>query len=329
MATSRSKARLRYGVLASLTGLVLGLSGSPASAGSINPFSSTPLFVGDSQAAAAAALARQNGDELTARKLDKIAQQPQAMWFGDWVPTTQIRASVDRHVTRAAQARRLDVLVLYAIPHRDCGGVSGGGLKAAGYRSWILEVVRGLRSRRTAVILEPDALAQIRCLPSTQRTERIALLRDAARSLTAAGAVVYVDAGHAGWPGAFTMASRLKAVGVGAAGSARGMSVNVAGFGTTAAQVSYAHQIASLLPGVHAVVDTSRNGLGPTSDAAWCNPGGRALGIRPRAAQDSVVDALLWVKRPGESDGACSAGAPPAGQFWTSYAVGLAERAGW
>ncbi|MCW2873942.1 glycoside hydrolase family 6 protein, partial [Actinacidiphila oryziradicis] len=38
------------------------------------------------------------------------------------------------------------------------------------------------------------------------------------------------------------------------------------------------------------------------------------------------VDAYLWVKRPGESDGSCR-GAPPAGQWWSDYALRLARAA--
>ena len=39
---------------------------------------------------------------------------------------------------------------------------------------------------------------------------------------------------------------------------------------------------------------------------------------------DPLVDAYLWVKRPGESDGTCKGG-PKAGQWWASYALALAK----
>jgi endoglucanase len=35
------------------------------------------------------------------------------------------------------------------------------------------------------------------------------------------------------------------------------------------------------------------------------------------------VDAYLWVKQPGASDGTCRAGAPPAGHWWPEYALQL------
>ncbi|GFH79734.1 hypothetical protein Sgou_44040 [Streptomyces gougerotii] len=79
------------------------------------------------------------------------------------------------------------------------------------------------------------------------------------------------------------------------------------------------------------VVDTSRNGNGPFTDGdpaeRWCNPPGRALGEAPTTRTgDDLVDAYLWIKRPGESDGECKGG-PKAGQWWPEYALGLAKAA--
>ncbi len=69
----------------------------------------------------------------------------------------------------------------------------------------------------------------------------------------------------------------------------------------------------------HFVIDTSRNGLGPwqypatyPSDAVaqdWCNPPGRGLGLPPTAHTGvPLLDAYLWIKVPGESDGSCNRG---------------------
>ncbi|MFD6370991.1 glycoside hydrolase family 6 protein, partial [Streptomyces roseolus] len=66
----------------------------------------------------------------------------------------------------------------------------------------------------------------------------------------------------------------------------------------------------------HFVIDTSRNGLGAwvpepgkyTGDPEiWCNAPGRGLGPRPTANTGvPLVDAYLWIKIPGESDGSCT-----------------------
>jgi endoglucanase len=82
----------------------------------------------------------------------------------------------------------------------------------------------------------------------------------------------------------------------------------------------------SAAPG--AVIDTSRNGNGPYAghdSPRWCNPPGRAPGPSPRADPGPAgIDAYLWIKTPGASDGRCNGG-PPAGQFWQRYAVSLAR----
>ncbi|XIE81958.1 glycoside hydrolase family 6 protein [Streptomyces sp. SBR177] len=54
---------------------------------------------------------------------------------------------------------------------------------------------------------------------------------------------------------------------------------------------------------------------------------GRALGVPPTdRTGDELVDAYLWIKRPGDSDGTCRGG-PAAGTWWPDYALGLARRA--
>jgi endoglucanase len=81
----------------------------------------------------------------------------------------------------------------------------------------------------------------------------------------------------------------------------------------------------------HFVLDTSRNGLGHYTpgegETDWCNPPGRGLGERPTADTGiPLVDAFLWIKRPGESDGECQGG-PAAGRWWPEQALELARLA--
>ena len=261
-----------------------------------------------------------------AAQMDKVAGQPQARWFGNW--NVDVKAAVGAWVTASANAGRVPVLVAYNIPQRDCGGLSGGNSTTAdAYRSWISAFAAGIAGRRAVVILEPDALAAMGCLSSTDQALRIELLQFATSVLAQqAGAVTYLDAGHAEWQPASTMATRLNRVGM--AGVA-GFSLNVSNFISTAANVAYGNALSALVGGKHFVIDTGRNGLGPTADRQWCNPDGRALGERPTSATGQpLVDAYLWVKVPGESDGACR-GAPAAGSWMPEYALGLAQRAGW
>ena len=91
---------------------------------------------------------------------------------------------------------------------------------------------------------------------------------------------------------------------------------------TSGLNLRYASMLGATAPTTHFVVDTSRNGLGPWQFPAatypdpqdWCNPPGRGLGLRPTAKTGNpLVDAYLWIKVPGESDGECTRGLGPAG----------------
>lgn len=71
------------------------------------------------------------------------------------------------------------------------------------------------------------------------------------------------------------------------------------------------------------VIDTSRNGMGPWDPSAagypdpqdWCNPPDRGLGLTPTLdTGNELIDAYLWIKTPGESDGECTRGLGPAGE---------------
>ncbi len=289
-----------------------------------NLLAGTTLWVNPSSHARATADAWRATRPADAAQLDKVAAQSQATWFGNG--NSSIRADVDAAVTTMSSDGAMPVLVAYNIPQRDCGGLSGNNATSAdAYRSWITDFANGIGSRRAAVILEPDALAAMDCLSSTDRLMRLDLLSYAVRTLQAKGNVaVYLDAGNPQWHSAATMASRLASAGV---ALAQGFALNVSNFFSTSDNVSYGQQIAGLTGGKHFIIDTSRNGLGPTADNQWCNPDGRALGERPSTNTGlAYVDAFLWVKTPGESDGACN-GAPAAGTWMPEYALGLAQRA--
>jgi endoglucanase len=271
--------------------------------------------------------ARQAGLWRTSRPadaalLDRIAAQPQAEWLGDWTPDP--RAAAAGIVDRAAADGGVPVLVAYDIPDRDCGQHSAGGAPdAAAYRDWIDGLATGIGARRAMVILEPDALAAMDCLSPAARRERVGLLAWAtARLARQPGTLVYLDAGNARWIPAREMARRLRAAGIGAA---RGFALNVANHVATDESEAYGRAISALVGGRPFVIDTGRNGAG--TDGAWCNAPARALGPAPTLRTgDPLVDALLWVKPPGASDGECNGG-PPAGAWWPEAAIDLARRA--
>jgi len=256
-----------------------------------------------------------------ARQMDKIAAESRAVWIGGW--NQNVARDVDSVMRAAAAQNSVPVFVVYNIPSRDCGGYSAGGSASAdAYRLWIRDVARGLAGRSAVVVLEPDALAQMDCLNSENRSGRTAMLKDAVDVLKSQGAKVYLDAGHARWIEPAEMGRRLRDAGV---GSADGFSLNVSNFLAGAENVAYGEKVSAAAGGKHFVVDSSRNGNG--SNGEWCNPLGRALGARPTASTGHpLADAFLWLKVPGESDGWCNGG-PAAGTWWSDYALDLARRA--
>ena len=298
-----------------------GASGAPTS----NPFAGMAFFVEAMSNARQTANAWRTSRPADAAQMDKIAAQAQARWFGGW--NSNVQGDVEQAVASAAAANAVPVLVAYNIPQRDCGSFSAGGANSAdNYRSWISAFARGIGQRRALVILEPDALAGMDCLNAADQGTRTSLLADAVKLLRNAGATVYLDAGHSRWHAPGTMSGRLSAAGI---ASATGFALNVSNFHSTGEQIAYGNTLSGLVGGKHYVIDTSRNGAGSAGESQWCNPSGRALGERPTANTGSaLVDAFLWVKTPGESDGACN-GYPGAGTWMPEYALGLAQRAGW
>ncbi|HYQ16240.1 MAG TPA: glycoside hydrolase family 6 protein, partial [Polyangiaceae bacterium] len=88
------------------------------------------------------------------------------------------------------------------------------------------------------------------------------------------------------------------------------------------------------------VVDTSRNGrgvldvtrygaapynqpagvLGTLNAGNWCNPPGAGLGLRPTANTGvPLLDAYLWIKTPGQSDGSCDIAGGARGWDYSAY----------
>src|SRR5690606_3998627 len=127
---------------------------------------------------------------------------------------------------------------------------------------------------------------------------------------------------HPFWVNAEEMAGRLRMVSV---DRARGFALNVSNFISTEDNVRYGNYLSSLLGGKKYVIDTSRNGNGPDQNLVWCNPNGRALGQMPQIVSGrSALDAFLWIKYPGESDGTCN-GVPTPGVLWLEYALSLAK----
>jgi endoglucanase len=291
------------------------------------PRESDPFWVNpDGNAARQVAAYVKSGKDEDAEQIRKIAEQPTGEWIGPENPEQEAQGFTEA----AAKAGRTALLVLYDIPHRDCGQYSqGGAADGNAYRAWIDGVAAGIGDRPATVVLEPDAVLHLvdGCTPEEFHEERYDLLKGAITKLKSLkNTKVYLDAGNAGWGHPDQIFEPLERAGI---DLADGFAVNVSNFYSTKDSIAYGKQLSAKVGDKHFVIDTSRNGNGPytagKTDENWCNPPGRELGEPPTTkTADPLVDAYLWVKRPGESDGTCKGG-PTAGQWWASYALALAK----
>lgn len=307
-----------------------------------NPLTNSALYVDPDSNAAKQAADWQGSRPGDAALMAKLAKLPTARWI---TSPEAINEDFEKYLSDAASNDATVTLVAYYVPDRDCGAYSAGGAKNVGeYQDFIDSLAKKIDSAKAIVIIEPDAVAAIgnqdasgdACLSDEQLADRYEALRYAVEKLTAlANTTVYLDAGNSSWNGDIdTLSERLTKAGL---DKADGFSLNVSNFQTNHDTIRYGKSIAEHTDNKHFVIDTSRNGLGKYQNDIhpeynWCNPPGRALGHAPTTKTGQpLVDAYLYIKHPGESDGQdsdknkCFDG-PAAGQWWPEYALGLIKR---
>jgi len=215
--------------------------------------------------------------------------------------------------------------------------VADGGLaKYKKYVDSIAAIIKKYPETSIALVIEPDSLGNLITnlnVPRCQEAQPAYIegVEYAVKTLNFANVASYADAGHAGWLGweaNLAPAAKMFAeiyTGAGKPASFRGLATNVAnynGYDTTVApsytqgnknynEKLYINAIAPLLKAngwdAHFIVDQGRSGVQPTSQQAWgdwCNVKGAGFGRAPTTnTGDPLVDALVWVKPGGESDG--------------------------
>ena len=317
--------------LAALVTLAAGVLTAPAAVAVTDVRTLTPAqlygagpYRSDTSEAARAATALATTDPAGAAAARTIAEYPVATWLGDWTTGTTLTRTIDAALAGAAKDGTTPVFVTYAVPHRDCGGYSSGGFDESTYTAWVDQIAARLAGHRAAVVVEPDSLAMLSNSACDARLgqQRTRILSHEVDAFAAAGVAAYLDAGNSNWVQPAVMAARLDAAGV---RRARGFFTNVANYYPTAQEQAYAEKVSAATGGARYVIDTSRNGQGWRG--TWCNGPGAGLGTTPRVGSDGTrLDALLWVKTPGASDGTCGGG-PAAGRWWSSFAQTLVANA--
>lgn len=250
-----------------------------------------------------------------------LAAQPTAYWLTpEQDALGKVGATVLDLIAQGRDQKRATAMVVYGLPDRDCGNHSAGGLTAEDYPRWVREIGTALKTapdEQKIIILEPDSIALTSECGDV--AARAALLSGAVDALTSTNTWIYIDGGHSSWHSPDEMAGLIRQMGI--IDRVRGVATNVSNYQSTYDEFAYAHALSDRLGGIHAVVDTSRNGAA-TAGATWCNPSGQRVGDAGGTFGDDVVDTNLWIKPPGESDGTCNGG-PDAGRWWPQSAEEL------
>jgi endoglucanase len=169
-----------------------------------------------------------------------------------------------------------------------------------------IQIAQLIGNQRAIIVIEPDLLY----LCSTDK-ELLKTNQQLINQLTriykafAPKTKVYLDAGHSNWHAPSRVAKILNNAGI---KYADGFATNVSNFQTTENEISYALQLSKMLNNKHFIIDTSRNGNGPGKPREncppWGDPEGISTGLEPTTITNvAYLDALLWVKPPGEADG--------------------------
>lgn len=299
------------------------------------PYADRKLHIGSNAEYTELATKWKASDPVGSRLMAALAKHPNADWIGEY--GGKPGEAVDRMLDSSGDALR--VFVCYAIPDRDLGAYSAGGVEdAKAYRAWVDDLARGIGGRLCLGVIEVDALPMAAgdMTPDGQKL-RCELIAYAVDKLTAAGMRCYIDAGDSAWEPASKMAPLLKAAGV---ARAAGVALNFAHTEFLSDEVVFLQKLRKEtgLRNLRAVIDTSRAGRGrirrcpgESSEVGWCNPDDRGVGERPTLRPhvtlvNAGVDALVWGKRVGSSDGPCRGG-PKAGALWAEYARELAANA--
>ena len=288
------------------------------------------------------------GQSGKAALLGKIALQPQFKWFGRWNENDKggTYGAARNYVERVQEEQPGSVPQIVVMRHQGkaChkGYTAGGAAEDARTRRWYDHFAAGIGDARVVIGFEPDSLGTIDCLAFSRRKARLDLLRygvDVFSKLP--NATVYIEAGASDWEPAARTAKQLNYVGI---AKVRGFMLNVTHKDWTAANIKHGAEISRLTGGKHFIVNTSENGRGPVHYRrwisrkdpkiwrrvnVWCHAQKRGLGPTPTTAtlRSDVVDAYLYVNRPGYSAGSCNGGPLPIGSWWADRALDLARHA--
>ncbi|KAF9467387.1 putative cellulose 1,4-beta-cellobiosidase II precursor [Collybia nuda] len=283
-----------------------------------------------------------SGDFALATSAHKVAQVSTFHWVDKTaaIPSITTWLNEARQAQIRTGKSQVFQLVVYNLPDRDCSAkASSGELEYANggeekYKSFIHQVRQRLAAFpdiRIVIQLETDAIGNMvtglsvpKCAnaaPAQKRSYAYAIA-----NLQLPNVALYLDGAHSawlGWPGNIEGAANNLIEIVNAAkalnprATVRGVSTNVSNYNglgnqeqTGYDELVYVQNLAVLLKAqgwdAHFIVDQGRSGnqVALRSGGDWCNFKMAGFGPRPSTNTPSeLIDAIVWVKPGGDSDG--------------------------
>jgi endoglucanase len=269
------------------------------------------------------------GQSQRAALMWQVAREPRFRWFGRWDRPVRRRVRNYLRCAAAVQPGAVPLMVVMRHQGKGCGGGYDGGGPAEDRRTraWYRNFARAVGGARVVIGFEPDSLGTLDCLSRNRRRARLELLRygvDVLSRLPAA--TIYLEAGASDWEPVRRTAKQLRFIGI---AKVRGFMLNATHHDWTWANIRHGLAISRRVGEKHFIVNTSFNGRGPIHIRRgrrriniWCNPPGRGLGPEPTTITGHpLVDAYMWLNRPGYSAGACNGGPMPVGSWWPERAL--------
>jgi endoglucanase len=269
------------------------------------------------------------GERARAALMWRVAREPRFRWFGRWTGP-DLRSNVGTYLrcVSAVQPGAVPLIVVMRHQGRDCSSnyTAGGAAEDAATRAWYDEFAAAVGDARVVLGFEPDSLGTLECLAPERRTARLDTLAYGVDVLSRLpNATIYLEGGASDWEPAARTAKQLRYIGI---AKVRGFMLNVTHHDWTSANIRHGLAISRRVGGKHFIINTSVNGRGPIhihggrTRNVWCNPPRRGLGPRPTTATaHPLVDAFMWIGRPGYSAGACNGGPLPVGSWWPERAL--------
>jgi endoglucanase len=271
-------------------------------------------------------------DEGKADTIWRLAREPRFRWFGRFTRPrmrSKVRGYLDR--VQCDQPGAVPMVVVMRHQGRACRPdyLAGGLAEDRRTMKWYEDFAEAVGDARVVIAFEPDSLGTIDCLARSRRDDRLRMLRHGVDVLSQLpNATVYLEAGASDWEPASRTANQLRAIGV---SKVRGFMLNVTHHDWTRHNMLHGLEISRLTGGKHFIINTSYNGRGPIhyrkwlnrekriwrTINVWCHPGLRGLGPPPTTdTSNRMVDAYMYINRPGYSAGACNGGPLPIGTWW-------------